>query len=107
MMNKTSITMGSASWKTELPPSVPEADVVHSQLGGEVKTTLFRVLVRLLRLDYGKESVCNVGGLGSIPGLGRYPGEWNGTPLQYSYLENPMDKPGGLQFMGSQRVGHD
>ena len=50
MMNKTSITMGSASWKTGLPPSVPEVDVVLSQLGGEVKTKLFRVLVRLLRL---------------------------------------------------------
>ena len=50
MTNKTSITMGSASWKTGVPPSVPEADVVLSQLGEEVKTMLFRVLVRLLRL---------------------------------------------------------
>ena len=32
-----------------------------------------------------------VGDLGSIPGLGRSPGEGNGNPLQYSYLENPMD----------------
>ena len=39
----------------------------------------------------GKESTCNVGDLGSIPGLGRYPGEGNGNPLQYSCLENPMD----------------
>ena len=40
----------------------------------------------------GKESACNVGDLGSIPGLERSPGEGNGNPLQYSCLENPMDR---------------
>ena len=39
----------------------------------------------------GKASACNEGDLGSIPGSGRSPGEGNGTPLQYSCLENPMD----------------
>ena len=39
----------------------------------------------------GKESACNVGDLGSIPGLGRSPGEGNSCPLQYSGLENSMD----------------
>ena len=39
--------------------------------------------------SYGKESTCNVGDLGSIPGLGRSPGEGNGNPLQYSCLEHP------------------
>ena len=39
----------------------------------------------------GKESPCNVGDLGSIPRLGRAPGEENGYPLQYSDLENSMD----------------
>ena len=39
----------------------------------------------------GKESVYKAGDLGSIPGLGRSPGEGNGNPLQYSCLENPMD----------------
>ena len=39
----------------------------------------------------GKESACNVGELGSIPGLGRPPGEGKGFPLQYSGLENSMD----------------
>ena len=38
-----------------------------------------------------KASGCNAGDLGSIPGLGRLPGEGNGNPLQYSCLENPMD----------------
>ena len=46
----------------------------------------------------GKESACNARDLGSIPGLGRSPGEGKGYPLQYSGLENSM---------GSQRVGHD
>ena len=39
-----------------------------------------------------KESTCNVGDQGSILGLGRSPGEGNGNPLQYSCLENPMDR---------------
>ena len=38
-----------------------------------------------------KASAYNTGDLGSIPGLGRSPGEGNGNPLQYSSLENPMD----------------
>ena len=40
----------------------------------------------------GKESACNAGDLGSIPVSGRSPGEGHDTPLQYSCLENPMDK---------------
>ena len=39
-----------------------------------------------------KASACNAGDLGSIPGLGRSPGEENGNPLQDSCLENPMDR---------------
>ena len=38
-----------------------------------------------------KASAHNAGDLGSIPGPGRFPGEGNGSPLQYSCLENPMD----------------
>ena len=45
----------------------------------------------------------NAGDMGSIPGLGRFSGEGNDKPLQYSRLGNPMDRePGGLQLMGSQ-----
>ena len=40
----------------------------------------------------GKEYTCNAGDLGSIPRLGRSPGEGNGYPLQYYCLENPMDR---------------
>ena len=39
-----------------------------------------------------KEAACNAGNPGLIPGLERFPGEGNGTPLQYSCLENPMDR---------------
>ena len=39
-----------------------------------------------------KASACNAGDLGLTPGLGRSPGEGNGNPLQYSCLENPMDR---------------
>ena len=42
-----------------------------------------------------KESACNAIDLGSIPGLGRSPGEGNGNPLQYSCLENSMDRGAG------------
>ena len=56
----------------------------------------------------GKESACNVGDQGSIPGSGRSSGEGNGNPLQYSCLENPMDK--GAWWATVHRVteiGHD
>ena len=40
----------------------------------------------------GKEYACNTGDLGSVPEFGRSPGEGHGNPLQYSCLENPMDR---------------
>ena len=40
----------------------------------------------------GKESACNEGDPGSVPKSGRYPGGGHGNPLQYSCLENPMDR---------------
>ena len=49
------------------------------------------------------EFACNERDVGLIPGLERSPGEGNGNPLQYSCL---VEEPGGLQSMGSQRVGH-
>ena len=56
----------------------------------------------------GKESACSVGHPGLIPGSGRYPGEGNGNPLQYSCLENSMDRGAcRLESMRLQRVGHD
>ena len=48
----------------------------------------FRSFLGVICGSTGKEIACNVGGVGSIPGLGRSPGEGNGNPLQYSGLEN-------------------
>ena len=56
----------------------------------------------------GKESACNAGDPGSIPDLERSPGEGNGTHSSVLAWRIPWtEEPGGLQFMGSQRVGHD
>ena len=59
----------------------------------------------------GKESICNAAAtedMSSFPGLGRSPGEGNGNPLQYSCLENPMDR-GAWQatVYGVSRVRHN
>ena len=53
-----------------------------------------------------KNPPANAGDAGSMPRSVRFPGVGNGNPLQYSCLENYMDR-GGLQFMGLQRVGHN
>ena len=54
------------------------------------------ILIKLEKKKFsgsdGKVSACNVGDLGLIPGLGRSPGEGNGNPLQYAYLENSMER---------------
>ena len=57
----------------------------------------------------GTESACNAGDLGSIPGLGRSTGEGNGYPLQYSCLENPMDRGARQAIVHgvAKRVRHD
>ena len=56
----------------------------------------------------GNESVCNAGDVDSIPRSGRSPGGGHGNPLQYSCLENPMDRGAWrVTVLGLQRVGHD
>ena len=56
----------------------------------------------------GKESACNAGHPDSIPELGRSPGEGNGNPLQYSCLENPMDRGAWWATVhGVARVRHN
>ena len=60
------------------------------------------------RSSVSKESVCNAGDLGLIPGSGRSPGEGNGNPFHYSWLENPMDRKAWQAIVhGVARVGHD
>ena len=63
-------------------------------MGNIVNKVITNVVFRFPGGSDGKVSVCNAGdtgGVGSIPGSGRSPGEGNGNPLQYSCLENPMD----------------
>ena len=56
----------------------------------------------------GEEPICSAGDLGSIPGLGRSPGEENGNPLQYLCVENPMDRGTWWTTVhGVARVRHD
>ena len=64
--------------------------------------------VNIPHSSVSKESACNAGDLGLIPGLGTSPGGGNGNPLQYSWLENPMDR-GAWQatIHGVARVGLD
>ena len=65
----------------------------------ECRFTLFQV---------GKESACNAGDLGLTPGSGRSPGGGHGNPLQYSCLEDPMDRGAWRATVrGVTRVGHD
>ena len=60
------------------------------------------------RSSVSKGPACNAGDLGSIPGSERYPREGNGNPLQYSCLENPIDRgPWWAVVHRFARVGHD
>ena len=61
----------------------PEASLLARMVESPERASLVAQMV---------ESACNAGDLGSIPGSGRSPGEGNGNPLQYSCLENPMDR---------------
>ena len=65
-------------------------------MGGKTEELGLCLCLTLMNLGFpggsaGKESACNAGDLGSIPGLGRSPGEGKGYPLQYSGMENSMD----------------
>ena len=57
-----------------------------------LKDYLFCSILHFSGGSDGNESACNAGDLGLIPGSGRFPGEGNGYPLQYSCLENSMDR---------------
>ena len=69
------------------------------------KNTCFYCLS--LNFSFGGSVVKNLPAKGSIPGLGRSPGEGNGNPLQYSCLGNGMDRGAWQASMGSQRVRYD
>ena len=61
----------------------------------KIDIIIFRIKKGFPGSSAGKESACNAGDLGLIPGSGRSSGEGNGNSLQYSCLKNPMDR-GGL-----------
>ena len=66
---------------------VPEVHLLEFAFRMKAASLLAQIIKHLPAVP----SACNAGHLGFIPGLGRYPGEGNGTPLQYSCLQNSMD----------------
>ena len=64
---------------------------ILKMVGAKIQSPLINQLYDFPDSSVGKESACNAGDLGSIPGLGKSPGEEKGNPLQYSGLENSMD----------------
>ena len=85
-----------------------KSDIVHHKISSwglvwELQDTQSSTISALSVYMYTEESICNAGDLGSVPVLGRSPGEENDYPLQYSGLENS----GHIQSMGSQRVRHN
>ena len=85
------------------PPAMQETPV--DSWVGKIHWRRDRLPTPVFLGSAGKESSCNAGDLGSIPGLGRSPGKGKGYPLQYSGLENFTDYT--IQSMGLQRVRHD
>ena len=68
-------------------------DQLETSLEPVLPALLFCLLSSLvIGMEHGKESACNAGDLGSIPQSVRSPREGNGNPLQYSCLENPMER---------------
>ena len=79
-------------------PGLDESQFSHLMKAGNNNLTYMFVRIKMQSCmphpggSDSKESACNVGNLASIPGSGRFPEEGNGSPLQYSCLENPMDR---------------
>ena len=76
--------------------SYPKNEKSEREINESIPFTIATKRIKYLGINLpketnGKASAYNVGDLGSIPGLGRSPGEGNGNPLQYSCLENPME----------------
>ena len=71
------------SWQVHIP---------YPYLSLSIHASIHPFTRQVLHISDGKESACNAGDPGSVPGSGRYPGEKNGYPFQYSCLENSMDR---------------
>ena len=75
-----------------VPPSTNQSTVAVRHTAYQREKKLNYLLVGFPHGSADKKCTCNAGDLGSIPGLGRCPGEGKGYPLQYSGLENSMDR---------------
>ena len=98
--NRNQLRLFSLSTTTSSPSHTLSWDWSGHKLFGEMDTDKLRAVLNL-GLPWwlsGKEPACQSRRPGSIPGSGRFPGEGNGNLLQYSCLENSMDRkePGGL-----------
>ena len=85
---------GQVHWGSPGPWPPAQSSLVHSHPFPSVQMSLFSNLCCLMGFpggSAGKESVCNVGHLGSVPELGRFSEEGNSYPRQYSGLENSID----------------
>ena len=78
------------AWRIPWMEEPGELYIVHGVAKSRTRLSGFRFT--FIHSSVGKESACNAGDLGSILGSGRSPGEGNGSSLQYSCLENPMDR---------------
>ena len=92
----------SSTWQVDSLPLIhlgsPKVIVTKGERGeGQIRGLELMLQTTIYKMDFpggsdGKASVYNAGDPGSIPGLGRSPGEGNGSPLQYYCLENSMDR---------------
>ena len=87
---------------------VPRVRTVHYYTHTDTHLFIHALMCVSTGSSVSKESTCSEGDLGSIPVLGRSPGEENGNPLQYSCLENSMDREAWWAIVhGVTRVGHN
>ena len=95
------------AWKIPWTEEPDRLQSMRSQRDGHDQATSFHFHFSLSNcsISDGKESVCNAGDLGSIPGSGRSPGEGNGNPSNTLAWRIPWtEEPGRLQSMGSQEL---
>ena len=94
-------------WR-ESPGSMALTLLLHISVCIHIYNSHMYLLEGFPHSSVSKESACNAGDPGSIPGLGRSSGEGNGNPLQYSRLENPMDRGAWwATAQGMARVRHN
>ena len=84
--------LGTSQAKGRRGQQSPRAQPSREGFQSTERSMVFALITNLPCSSNGKESACSAGDQGSIPGLARSSGEGNNNPLQYSCLENPMDR---------------